>query len=100
MSDILSSRGATNNKQIKIVVQGKGLNNMRCNKRSAEARYRMSRNMIVLILACIAVFVAITIKDLVTGSPLSASTSAFIASATCTLSLNIMNMRKAKAEMR
>ena len=73
---------------------------MRCRNRSAEARYRMSRNMLVLILACIAAFVAITIKDLVTGSPLSASTSTFIASSACVLSLNIMNMRKAEEEMK
>jgi len=72
---------------------------MRCNKNSAEARYRISRNLIVLILICIAIFAAITTKDLVTNSPISSSTPSFIASATCVLCLNIMNMRKAKEEM-
>lgn len=73
---------------------------MKCmNRRTAKERYELSRRLAILVLVCIGLFVAITIYDLVTGSPISSSTSAFVCLTSGALALNVVNMRNAKEEM-
>lgn len=73
---------------------------MKTNKnRTAEERYTISKRLMYLCLAGMAVIAGIIIYELVTGSSVSAPSCTTLCAFTCALSLNAVNMKKALSEM-
>lgn len=69
-------------------------------ERTAKERYDLYKRLIFFYLFCIAIFAGITIYDLVTGSPISASTSLYVSIIATFLCLTSVNMNNAADEMK
>ena len=70
-----------------------------CKNRTAADQVRVCKTINVLLLICIAIFVALTIFDLVQGLPIEGSRVAIFCCDVCILCLNIKNQKAAQERL-